>query len=152
MWMPLVLWFLWSGMFKPCQHSLNIPQHENVNLMPVVIPDDGEPDIHLSCQVCHLRIVFKCITCSLPIYLTPKFSTTKQNWISLFLCIHRPGVSLLCSFPCLANLVANNSCANRPVCGKPYIPSHTATYTHPSCVAYSLSLYSSFSLSGCCPT
>ena len=71
-----------------------------------------------------------------------KASTTRLEHICRHLCFHNPGVSLLCSYPCLAIQYSNNCFARSPACGSPYISFLLSTYTHSSLAAFLLSPYS----------
>ena len=63
------------------------------------------------------KIWRKCSAFSHLMYFMPKSSTTRQNWIGLMLCVHRPGVSLLCVYPFLASHCSRRFYTNNLACG-----------------------------------
>ena len=58
-------------------------------------------------------------------------------------CVQKPGVTLLCMYPCFPNRCSSSSCAKRPACGSPYMLLRIYTYTYPSFASFALRPYSS---------
>ena len=124
-----------------------------MHLLALVIPMKREYNIFLPSKnfdisYCYLSKLASWYICSLPWYLTPKYTNTRVKHIGLCLCFHKPGMILLCTYPCFDKHSSKNVCAKIPACGNPYIPYTSLNYTHPSFVAFSLSPYYSMKYSG----
>ena len=78
---------------------------------------------------------------SLPLYFTPKYSTTWVKHICCHFCFHNPGVSLFFSYLYFDDISSNNFCARSPDFGSQYIFFLILAYTHPSLIVFSLSSY-----------